>query len=226
MAGYLRTGKVDLYVDSPLVALAVNQKSGSRLLVRRWKKGIADYHAVVFARKDSGITNAEDLVGRVVAFEEPFSSSGHLLPRIAISQQGLHFAPVAGPQDSPESERIGFIFSGDDENTMEWVLRGRVDAGAMSQANFDELAKGGQAELQIIIQTNSIPRHVVSVAPNLTETMYQPIKAALLDMHRSEEGQGVLKSFERTARFDDIPPETLTVLANSRDYVVAVIEAD
>ena len=226
MAEYLRTGKVDLYVDSPLVALAVNKGSGSRFLVRRWKKGIADYRAVVFVRKDSGITDAEDLVGRVIAFEEHFSSSGHLLPRIAISQQGLRFGPVANPQDSPEPDRIGFTFTGDDENTMESVLRGRVDAGAMSQGNFEKHAKGDRTELRIISRTYSIPRHVVSIASSLSNDLNEPIKIALLDMHQSEEGQAVLESFEGTAKFDEIPPEMLTALENSRDYVVAVIEAN
>ncbi len=109
---------------------------------------------------------------------------------------------------------------------MEWVLRGRVDAGAMSQSNFEKHTKGDRAALRIIVQTHSIPRHVVSIASNVSETLYEPIKVALLDMHRSEKGQAVLKSFERTARFDDIPPETLTILASFRDHVVAVIEAD
>ena len=106
------------------------------------EEGIADYRAVVFVRKDSGIADTDDLVGRVIAFEKHFLSSGNLLPRIAISQQGLRFGPVPNQQDSPEPDRIGFTSTGDDEKTMGLVLRGRVDAGVMSQGNFEKHAKG------------------------------------------------------------------------------------
>ena len=95
----------------------------------------------------------------------------------------------------------------------------------MSQGNFEKHAKGDRTELRIISRTYSIPRHVVSIASSLPKDLNDPIKLVLLDMHQSEEGQAILKSFERTAKFDEVPPETLKVLENYRVYVIAVIEA-
>lgn len=38
MAALLRSGEVDVYIDSPLVSLAVSSKCGSRMVARRWKR--------------------------------------------------------------------------------------------------------------------------------------------------------------------------------------------
>jgi phosphonate transport system substrate-binding protein len=70
MIAFLRAGKVDLYIDSPLIMLEVNDAAGSKLLARRWKKGAAEYTAVIFARKDAGIASFDDLKGKVFAFQQ------------------------------------------------------------------------------------------------------------------------------------------------------------
>ncbi len=69
MAPFLREGKVDLYIDSPFPTVAVSRISGSKFLLRRWKKGVGEYHSTIFARKDSGISGLEDLKGKLIAFE-------------------------------------------------------------------------------------------------------------------------------------------------------------
>jgi len=93
MAGFLREGKVDLYIDSPFPVSAASRLAGSKFLLRRWKKGVAEYHSVIFAKKDGGINRLEDLKGKIVAFEEPFSSSGYFLPKLLLVQKGLKLAP-------------------------------------------------------------------------------------------------------------------------------------
>jgi len=205
MASLIRKGEVDLFVDSPLVALAINEKTGFQLLARRWKKGTAEYHSVVFVRQNSDIASVRDLDGRVVAFEESFSSSGHLLPRITMEQMGVSLTHLPNLQSNVPSEQSGFVFTGDDETTMEWVLRGRVDAGAMSMANFTKRAAANRADLKIILKTANIPRHSVSLSPTVAPQLFSAIEAALFSMHDSEEGKSVLENFERTTKFDPIP---------------------
>ena len=43
MSRLLQSGRVDLYFDSPFPALRVQQISGSRIVLRRWKEGNASY---------------------------------------------------------------------------------------------------------------------------------------------------------------------------------------
>jgi phosphonate transport system substrate-binding protein len=81
MISVLREGKVDLHFDNYARTLAVNRLTGSKPFLRRWKKGIAEYHGVLFTRSESGINRMEDLRGKSIALEEEFSTVGHLLPK-------------------------------------------------------------------------------------------------------------------------------------------------
>ena len=42
----LQRGDVDLYFDSPLIMAAIMQNAPLRPALRRWKKGVAEYHTV------------------------------------------------------------------------------------------------------------------------------------------------------------------------------------
>ena len=223
MAALLRAGEVDIYVDSPLVSLAVSAKGGSRLVARRWKKGVAQYHSVLFARRDSGIRSLQDLKGRVVAFEEAFSSSGYILPRLAISERAVPLAALPGPRAARPQSGTGYVFSGDDENTIEWVLRGLVDAGAMSLYSLKKRAGDDFEDLEIILKTDAIPRHVVSLSPGTSATLAEAVQAALTGMDQSEAGRVVLQGFERTTKFDVIPEHTREMLEHFQGPVTELI---
>lgn len=223
MARLLQKGKVDIYIDSPLVALAVGQQSGSRLIARRWKKGIAEYHSVIFARKDSGIGSLDDLAGKVLAFEEGFSSSGYLLPRLSLAENGVSLTELDSPRAARPASETGYVFSGDDENTIVWVLHGLVDAGAMSLNGLKKRAGSDFESLTLIAQTGAVPRHVVSVAPQTPAALEAAVQNALLQMDQDSEGAAVLKSFERTTKFDRIPPHTQKMLEQFQAPVTALI---
>lgn len=133
MGRLLREGKVDLYIDSPFPALAVSRLSGSKVFLRRWKKGVAEYHTVIFTRRDSGIERLADLRGRIISFEEPFSTSGYFVPKAIMLQQGLRMTPKKDPSGAIGPGEIGYVFSYGDETTMVWVLKGMASAGAMEE---------------------------------------------------------------------------------------------
>ncbi|MCB4455643.1 phosphate/phosphite/phosphonate ABC transporter substrate-binding protein [Leisingera sp. McT4-56] len=223
MAELLRSGEVDVFVDSPLVSLAVRAKCGSRLVARRWKKGVAEYRSVVFVRRDSGIQSLEDLKGRVIAFEEAFSSSGYILPRHTIATQGVQLAAMSGPRAARPAEATGYVFSGDDENTIEWVLRGLVDAGAMSLNGLKKRAGDDIGSLDVLVQTENIPRHVVSLSPGTSDEFTAAVQAVLISMDQNDEGRWILENFERTTKFDAIPDQTLDMLEEFEEPVTALI---
>ncbi|WP_174147238.1 phosphate/phosphite/phosphonate ABC transporter substrate-binding protein [Leisingera sp. ANG59] len=223
MAELLSKGEVDVFVDSPLVSLAVRARCGSRMVARRWKKGVAEYHSVVFVRRDSGIRSLEDLKGKVIAFEEAFSSSGYILPRHTLAAEGVQFSALSGPRAARPGAAAGYVFSGDDENTIEWVLRGVVDAGAMSLNGLRKRAGDDFASLEILYKTESIPRHVVSVSPATPAGLSDALLAALASMHLSDEGRRVLHGFEKTTKFDAIPERTREMLDEFEEPVTAII---
>jgi ABC-type phosphate/phosphonate transport system substrate-binding protein len=221
MAAFIREGKVDLYIDSSFPTLAVSRLSGSRLLLRRWKKGIGEYYTVIFARQESEITRLEDLKGKMIAFEEPFSSSGYFFPKRVLVQAGLTVVRKGEAADPVGPEEVGYVFSNTDESTIVWVLRGKVAAGAMDHQTFLEKAKGSLPRLKIVHETFALPRHLVSYRADLSSSLVTRIKSILLEMDQREEGRKALHAFEGTTKFDDIPEHAKNLLETFMPFIEA-----
>lgn len=205
MAQRLRSGEVDIYIDSAFPSIVVSRLSDSRILLRRWKKGRAEYRSVIFVRNDSPIQAVSDLSGQVIAFEEPYSTSGYFLPKSALLQTGLKLTEQAGAGAPAKAGEAGYVFAMDDSNIPVWVLRGKVGAGAMDDASFAKLPPQRRDNLRVVHQTAALPRHLVSVRKGLDPRLVNGIKAVLLAMEHSEEGRQVLQKFEMTTRFDELP---------------------
>lgn len=211
MADLMRHWKVDLFIDSSLSALKVQRLSGGEFVARRWKKDIAEYRSVVFVRHSSPVKRLADLAGRSIAFEEPFSSSGYLLPAGELQQQGLKMVPA---EAGGSRQIVSYRFTQGEENTLLWVLRGRADAGAMADYVFKKLSAPVSSELRPIHYSKVVPYHVVVLRPGLSAAVRSAIHQRLVTMKDDPEGQRILHAFEKTTRFDDIPPESLRNLTS------------
>ena len=101
--------------------------------------------------------------------------------------------------------QVGYVFTNDDLNTLQWVFGKRVAAGAVDSQTFSELPADTRAALVVLAQSIPVPRHLVLVRAGLDPKLIRAMKSMLLAMDRSPEGRDVLQKFERTARFDEIP---------------------
>lgn len=224
MATFLREGKVDIYIDSAFPSVVAGRLSGSKFLLRRWRRGIAEYHAVIFARKDAEINSLEDLKGKIIAFEEPYSSTGYFLPKVVLTQKGFKLAPKTDVSDSVAPGEVGYVFSLDDENTMLWVLRKKVVAGAMDNQSYAKEAKGNLSSLKVLEQSFSIPRQIVNYRSDLPPKLVARIKKILITMNQSEEGKKVLKRFDNTTKFDGLTDQAMARLLNLSKHIEAELK--
>lgn len=221
MAAFMKQGKVDLFIDSPFPSLAVGRLSGSRFLLRRWKKGIGEYHTVIFAKQDTNFNQLDDLKGKMIAFEEPFSSSGYMLPKMVLLQRGYKLAPKSDASEPVAAGEIGYLFSRADENTMMWVLMGKVAAGTMDNKNYKEEARASLNSLKIIDKTFSIPRQIVSYRADLPTKLVDRIKEILMKMDQSEAGKKTLQQFEKTTKFDELTDQVMGPLLKTGKFIDA-----
>jgi len=219
MADFMRQGKVDLFIDSPFPAMAVSRLSDSKFLLRRWKKGMVDYRAVIFVRKDSGISQLEDLKGKIIAFEEPFSTSTYFLPKLVMVEKGLKLVHKRAASYPVSPDEVGYVFVGNDPNAMFWVLKGRAAAGVMNNQNYLKEARGYLETLKIIYETFSIPRQIVCYRADLDPKLAARIKEILVTMDQSEEGRKVLKDFEGTTKFDEISDQAMLSLSKLQKFI-------
>jgi phosphonate transport system substrate-binding protein len=205
MVEEIREGRVDVLIDSPFPAAFVCEHGDVEPILRRWKRGSDVYRSVIFTRVDSGVESVDGLAGRIIAFGEPFSTSGFLMPKAALASAGLRMVNYEDPAASVPPDRVGYIFSNDAENTMFWVLKRKVTAGAVNADYYQALAGDRIGELRVLFTTDAVPRNVVCVRKNLDPALVQAIGDVLLEMHLSEEGRQALDRFEETARFDRFP---------------------
>jgi phosphonate transport system substrate-binding protein len=219
MASLFNADKIDIFIDSPFPIVAVRCLSKTKLLLRRWKKGSRAYYTVIFVRKDSDIKELDELKGKKIAFDDPFSSSGYLLPKVSLMNEGFRVIPVKSISDNVKSNEIGYIFSYDDDNTLFWVSRGYVAAGAVDDQNFFHSAKKYKDSLRIIYRTLPIPRHIVSYRANLRPWLVARIKGILIQMEYMKEGRETLRKFEKTTRFDNLSPDDLAVLEKIQSFL-------
>lgn len=200
----IEQGRLDVYIDSVYPVLAL----GLEPILVRWKGGAASYRSLLVASARSPIADLPALSGRRVGFEEPWSTSGYLVPRLALEAAGLHLVALDSPRAPVPPGTVGYVFTYDDENTLFWLQRGWIDAGAISDQAFRALTKGRAAGLLVIYQSEPIPRHLVSVRPDLDPTLVRRLKAALLEMDGDPEGRRVLLRFGQTARFRPLDQKT------------------
>ncbi len=203
MTELMRSGQVGLYMDSPVPSMALVESGASRIVLRRWKKGVKEYHSVIFVHKDSGINSIHDLKGRIMGFEEVFSTSSYYLPKASMQQEGVVLTEKPDRHAVVPANEVGYIFSDDDRNTITWVRKKRIAAGAVNNIKFDELKDKFKKQLKIIYRSVKVPRQVVNFSTQLSPATAGAVKAALLDMDKTDRGKAYLETFEKTTKFDE-----------------------
>jgi len=202
----LKSSEVDLYFDSPYGAVQAYENAGAIPLLRRWKGGIGEYYSVIVVLQSSGFNRISDLRGKMVAFEDPGSTSGYILPKALFVNQGFTATEKLEATSSVDSEEIGYFFAGSTENAFALLLAGRIDAVAIQFDDYEEFPADQKDQTKVLAQTQAVPRHMVMASPMMSDALLQAVSTVLLDMENSEEGLAMLASTEKTARFDQFPP--------------------
>ncbi len=206
LARLIEQKKVDFYMESPYPTYLVNDVQGvARLMLRRWKGGMAEYRSLIFTKKNGEINRLEDLRGKVLVFENPESTSGHFLPRHFLTRKGFKFIdksrfdPYASPTD------IGYLFAGSQEKVVDWVLTKKAAAGAFSDDDYARLDEKKRSDIIILAETERLPRHLVSVRKDFSLALADRLEKILLSMHENDQGRKILKNTDDTTKFDLLP---------------------
>jgi phosphonate transport system substrate-binding protein len=101
-------------------------------LVTQEADGSTSYIAVMYVRADSGITSLEGMRGRSMAWADPNSASGFLIPRAALRAAGINPETYFG--------RTGF--AGGHEQAIVAVLGRQFDAGVTWASGVGEESQG------------------------------------------------------------------------------------
>ena len=212
MARFMSDGTVDVYTDSAYPVLAVQMLAGVEIILRRWKDEEPTYWSTFIALRDSGVTSVDGFLGRVVAFEEPQSTSGFVLPAGTLIQRGFKLREVESVDAQVGPDEIGYVFSGDEENTVEMVLEGKVAGGGVSNQDYAELTPELVQSIAAFDETITVPRQLVAVRPGLDGELAAKVSELLIGLDRTDEGREIMDGMKKTKKFDPLPEDTELVL--------------
>lgn len=205
MTSALADGAVDLYFDSPLVAAQSARLSGGHPFLRRWRDGVSTYHSIFIVPTDSPLQTLSDLEGATVGFQDAGSTSGFMLPSSMVLNAGMTLRELSDYMQEPADDEVGYVFTDHDRNTLLWLARGWIDAGATDPEGLAVLEAAQPGAFRVLARSVDVPRQVVVHGPHVSPEMLSAITTSLVDLVNVEGGPEVLDTFGSTDRFDEFP---------------------
>ncbi len=225
MASYLRRGQVDWVTETAGTAMLLQQRSGAQPLLLTERDGVSSYRTVFFVRRDSGLKTLEDLRGRSVAFQNNASTSAYFVPAIELLRRRMSLSLLLSPMDKPAGGSVGYVFARSELNIGAWVHKRLVDAGTMSDLDWnnpDRVPVSYRQDMQVIHTTEPVPRALEMVRGDLDADVQARLREVLIEAAADPQARDALKYFFRTTRFMPIDGETRQVLERLRVGVVQV----
>jgi phosphonate transport system substrate-binding protein len=148
-------------------------EDGARPLVMRDVD--AHFASVFLVRGDSEATSIRDFKDKVLAFGSRLSTSGHLMPRHFLVQQGI----------DAEEFFSEVRYSGVHDRTVEWVINGQADLGVANAAVVAQLLQGGSVnpqQIRILWKTPHYADYVWAVNRRVPQAVYDRLLQAFLQL--------------------------------------------
>lgn len=210
LATFLKQGKVDILSETAYSAAYLSKKHEAKILLREWRDGVKSYKSVLFSRKDASIKDITDLEGKVIAFEDPGSTSGYFLPTAEIKKAGLKLVQTKFPDQKLilGPGQVGYVFSGQEINIALWVQEGIVDAGAVSDlemADTDHFPEAVLPTFDVFHSSSPYPRALLLVRGSLDKNVQQAVKQLLLKAHKDPEGTIIMDKYKHVSKYDILP---------------------
>ncbi|HVM56619.1 MAG TPA: phosphate/phosphite/phosphonate ABC transporter substrate-binding protein [Gaiellaceae bacterium] len=132
------------------------------------------YTAALWVPASSSITTVAQLKGHTVAFSDPASTSGNLLPRYAMIKAGLN----------PDTD-VTVQFAGSHSASLLALTNGKVDAGEVNSQQQATASAAGQfdpSKFRVIWRSAPIPNDPITVRGDLPSAFRTAFKSALLKL--------------------------------------------
>lgn len=159
-------------------------RDGARALVMRDVD--ARFTSVFVVRGDSEASSIRDFKGKVLAFGSRMSTSGHLMPRHFLVQQGI----------DPEAFFSEVRYSGAHDRTVEWVANGQVDLGVANAVVVSRLYRQGKItpdRIRILWETPRYADYVWAVNRRVSQAVYDRLLRAFLQLSpENPQHEGIL----------------------------------
>jgi phosphonate transport system substrate-binding protein len=161
-------------------------------------RGHADYHSIIIVREDSPIRTLQDLKGKTFAFGNLHSTSGNLIPRHFLFQNGITLFDLKSYTNLDSHDAVAKA-----------VLKGKVEAGAVKDVIAYRYKEHG---LRLLAISDPIPSVPIVVRKDAPAELVRAVESALLAIDPGDP--------RMRARMQDWDPEFRNgfVRAKEEDY--------
>jgi len=146
-----------------------------------------------FITADANIKALADTKGKVFAFGSPSSTSGHLMPRYFLLQDGI----------DADRDFKNVAFSGAHDATVAFVASGKADAGVLNASVWEKLVdqKKVDAKVRVIATTPPYFDYNWTVRGDLDPALIKKIEAAFLKLDAGNPEHAESLALQRATKF-------------------------
>lgn len=162
--------QMDLAYMGPNEYVTMTQGYGQKpLLACQEVNGKPFLHGMIIVKKDSPISSLGELAGKRLAFVEPNSTMGYVVPRLMLQEAGVDLKPVAQSDFLKSHSNVALA-----------VLNGYYDAGAVKDEAFYAYQERG---LKVLAQSPPVHEHVFVASSRLSESMVDALRKSMQGLH-------------------------------------------
>lgn len=225
MGSYLRRDRVDWVTETAATGMRLQERAGATPLVLTERNGVDHYHTVFFVRRDSGLSSLEDLHGHSVAFQNTQSTTGYFVPAMQLLERGMNLQILLSPMDRPGDDSVGYVFAQSEVNIATWVHKHLVDAGTVSNLEWDNpqrIPPSFRKDFRIIDESPEYPRALEMVRSDMDPKVRDRLREVLLQAATDPDAREALLQFFGTTRFLPVDARANEALRHVREGVARV----
>ena len=194
----LATDRLDLAWLGGFTFVQVRLKTGNAIPLVQREQDAQFTSKFISANPD--VKSLADLKGKSFAFGSVSSTSGSLMPRYFMLQDGI----------KPETffSRVGY--SGAHDATAAWVQAGKVDGGVLNASEWDKLVAAGKVDtskVKVFATTPAYYDYNWTVRGTLDPALTAKIKQAFLALDPANPEHKAILDLQAASRFIDTKPE-------------------
>jgi phosphonate transport system substrate-binding protein len=198
----MKKKRVDIAWFGPLSYVLAEQEAGAEAFaVGVGENGKSSYHSMITVPGDSPAKSLMDLKGKSMAFVDPASTSGSLMPSYMVKQ-------ATGMM--PEQFFGKSIYAGSHDATQMAVKNKTVDAGAVADNVYEKMMDKGlitSDSNRVLLKSPAIPGSPLTYRKDLPAALKKQIQDAMVTAHNeiAVSGFGKLTRYEAATPADYQP---------------------
>ncbi|NEO97205.1 MAG: phosphonate ABC transporter substrate-binding protein [Symploca sp. SIO2E9] len=215
----MRQDKVDIAWFGPLSYILAEQEAGAEAFATgvREKTGKSTYKSILVVPGDSSVKSIQDLKGKNVAFVDPASTSGGLVPSYLV---------LKATGKKPKDFFAKLTYAGSHDAAGMAVKNKTVDAAGTNDITYNKMLNKGlisQQSSRILLESDPIPGSPLAYRQELDEQTKNKIREIVLNAHEDIEvtGYGELLNYESATPKDyEVVRDMINTLEIAREEIL------